>query len=84
MIRLYTIENCPYCKQLKDLFINEGMQFTEIDVNKPENESEWKKLHEITNSDDVPIVKVGPQLLVPNTSFHSINEAFTLTKKLMN
>jgi glutaredoxin len=83
MIRIYMIQNCPYCKQLKEMFIKEGLQFQEIDVNKPENEAEWKKLHEVTKSDDVPIVKVGPQLLVPNTSFQSINEAFELTKKFL-
>jgi hypothetical protein len=65
------------------MFIKEGLQFVEIDVNKPENEAEWQKLHAFTKSDDVPIVKVGPQLLIPNTSFKSINEAFDLTKKFL-
>jgi len=83
MIRLYTIEHCPYCKQLKEMYTKEGLEFVEIDVNKPENEAEWKNLHEFTGSDDVPIVKVGQRVLVPNTSFKSINEAFDLTKKFL-
>jgi glutaredoxin len=83
MIRLYTIEHCPYCKQLKEMFIKEGLNFVEIDVNKPENEAEWQRLHEFSKSDDVPMVKINNQLLVPNTSFKSINEAFELTKKFL-
>ena len=83
MIRLYMIENCPYCKQLKELYQKEGVEYMEVDVNKPENDAEWKKLFEVTQSNDVPIVKVGNQLLVPDKSFKSIDEAFNITKKLL-
>lgn len=82
-IRLYTIPNCPYCTELKDLLIKEAIEFTEVNVNLPENQDEYNKLHEITKSDDVPIIKVGKQLLVPNISFKSINEGFELTKKFL-
>ena len=84
MIRLYTIPNCPYCTELKDLLIKEGIEFTEVDVNLPENQDEYNKLHEITKSDDVPIVRVGKRLLVPNVSFKSIREGYLLTKKLLS
>ena len=83
MIRLYTIPNCPYCTELKDLLIKEDIEFTEVNVNLPENQDEYNKLHEITKSDDVPIIKVGKQLLVPNISFKSIKEGFELAKKFI-
>jgi glutaredoxin 3 len=83
MIRLYTIPECPYCTELKDLLIKEGIEFTEVNVNLPENQDEYNRLHEITKSDDVPVVKVGKQLLVPNISFKSIKEGFELTKKFL-
>jgi len=83
MIRLYTIPNCPYCTELKDLLIKEAIEFTEVNVNLPENQDEYNKLHEITKSDDVPIIKVGKQLLVPNISFKSIKEGFELAKKFI-
>ena len=83
MIRLYTIPNCPYCTELKDLLIKEAIEFTEVNVNLLENQDEYNKLHEITKSDDVPIIKVGKQLLVPNISFKSINEGFELAKKFI-
>ena len=82
-VRLYTIENCPYCIELKNKFIADGVEFIEIDINKPENEAEYNKLFEITKCDDVPMVNIGYQILIPHTSFRSINEAFELTKKFL-
>jgi glutaredoxin len=83
MVRIYSIPECPYCTELKDILTKEGIEFQDINVNLPENEAEYNKLHEITKSDDVPIVKVGKQLLVPNVSFRSIREAADLTKKFL-
>ena len=62
---------------------DEGIEFDEIDVNQPENEVEYANLSKITKSEDVPIVRVGKQLLVPNVSFRSIKEAAELTKKFL-
>ena len=83
MVKIYSIPECPYCVELKDILTKEGIEFQDINVNLPENEAEYNKLYEITKSDDVPIVKVGKQLLVPNVSFHSIREAADLTKKFL-
>jgi glutaredoxin len=83
MIKIYSIPECPYCIELKEILTKEGIEFTDVNVNLPENEAEYNKLHAITKSDDVPIVKVGKQLLVPNVSFRSIKEAAELTKKFL-
>jgi hypothetical protein len=83
MVRIYTIENCPYCMELKKILTNEGVKFTEIDVNKPENEEEFNKLYELTKCDDVPMIKVGRQVLIPEISFTTIQEAANLTKKFL-
>lgn len=83
MVKIYSIPECPYCTELKEILTNEGIEFIDVNVNLPENEDEYDKLHEITKSDDVPIVKVGKQLLVPNVSFRSIREAADLTKKFL-
>lgn len=83
MVRIYTIDGCPYCNQLKELLQKENIEFTEVNVDLPENENEFNKLHEITKSDDVPVVKIGKQLLVPGVSFTSIKEAAELTKKFL-
>lgn len=83
MVRLYTIENCPYCMELKKILTIEGVQFIEIDVNNPENEEEFNKLYELTKCDDVPMIKVGRQVLIPEVSFTTIQEAANLTKKFL-
>ena len=83
MIRIYSIPDCPYCTELKEILTQEGVEFTDVDVNLPENEEEYNKIHEMTKSDEVPIVLVGKQLLVPNVSFQSIREAADLTKKFL-
>ena len=82
-IKIYSIPNCPYCNELKEILTNEGVEFIDINVNLPENDAEYQKLHEITKSDDVPIIKVGKNLLVPNISFHSIREGADLAKKFL-
>lgn len=83
MVRIYTVENCPYCTELKGFLTNEGVEYHEVNVNLPENSEEYKKLHDFTKCDEVPIVRVGNQILVPNVSFSSIREAVDLTKKFL-
>jgi glutaredoxin 3 len=82
-IIIYSIPNCPYCSELKELLINENIEFVDIDVSLPENDKEFERIHKITNSDEVPVISVGKQLLVPNVSFKSIQESFELTKKFL-
>lgn len=84
MIKVYTIPECPYCAELKEILTKEGIEFTDVNVMLAENEAEYNQLFSITKSDEVPIVKVGKQLLVPNVSFKSIKEASYLVQKLIS
>jgi glutaredoxin len=83
MVTIYGFKDCPYCTELKDLLTKEGIQFIDVDVNLPENEEEFNKILEVSKAEEVPIIKVGKQLLVPNVSFQSINEAAELTKRFL-
>lgn len=83
MVYLYTIKNCPYCQQLKENLTNLKIGFTEIDVDLQENQEIYNKLYQVTKSDMVPIIRVGKQLLVPEVSFKTINEASEIVKKLI-
>ena len=83
MIKIYSIPDCPYCTELKNILTEEGIEFIDVDVNLEENEAEYNQIHEITKSDQVPIVKVGKQLLIPNVSFATIQEAAYLTKQFL-
>lgn len=83
MIRIYSIPQCPYCTELKEILTNEGIEFTDVNVDLPENEQEYNKIYEITKAEEVPIILVNKQLLIPNVSFKSIQEAANLTKKFL-
>ena len=83
MVTIYGFKDCPYCTELKDILTAEGIEFKDVDVNLPENEEEFNKIMEISKADEVPIVKVGKQLLVPNVSFKSIKEAAELVNKVL-
>lgn len=84
MVKIYSIPNCPYCTELKEILTKEGIEFTDVNVMLPENDAEYNQLAKITKSDDVPIVKVGKQLLVPNVSFKSIRECYDLVVKFLS
>ena len=83
MIKIYTIPSCSYCSELKQILTSEGIEFSEINVNLPENQDEYEKITEITKSDQVPIIRVKSQLLVPNVSFNTIVESVSIIKKFL-
>lgn len=83
MVKVYGFSACPYCKELKEILTKDGIQFIDVDIEQPENQEEFNKVMEIAKADEVPIVIVGNQILVPNVSFQSIKEAAELTKKFL-
>jgi len=83
MVTIYGFNGCPYCAELKEILTNDGVEFRDVDIQLEENVKEFKKIREISNADEVPIIKVRNQLLIPNVSFKSIKEAAELTKKFL-
>jgi glutaredoxin 3 len=83
MVKIYSIPQCPYCNELKEKLTENNIEFKDVNVFLDENKIEYDAIIEKTKSDEVPIVRVGNQLLVPNVSFHSISEAYDLTKKFL-
>lgn len=83
MVKIYSIPQCPYCTELKEKLTENNIEFVDVNVYLEENKEEYNMIVEKTKSDEVPIVRVGLQLLVPNVSFKSITEAYDLTKKFL-
>ena len=83
MVTIYGFKDCPYCTELKDILTSEGVEFKDVDINLPVNEEEFNKIIEISKAEEVPIIKIGKQLLVPNVSFQSIKEAAELTVRFL-
>jgi glutaredoxin len=84
MIKIYTMPTCIYCNELKEILKTENIEYQEVNIMLPENESEYDKICEITKSEQVPIVLVGNQLLVPEVSFKTIKESVELVKRFLN
>jgi glutaredoxin len=83
MVTVYTIKDCPYCSELKGLLKENEIEFNEIDIYDENYKEEVDKVMEISKADQVPIVRVGAQLLVPDVSFQSINECLEITKRFL-
>jgi glutaredoxin len=83
MVTIYSFPECPYCKELKEIYDNEGIEYRDVNISLDENSKEWETIAEISKAEEVPVVKVGKQLLVPNVSFQTIREAAEITKKFL-
>jgi len=83
MIKVYTMNDCPYCKELKTRLDEMKIEYTEVNTDLPEHEEEYEYISEIAQSGMVPLIIVDKHLLVAESSFNTIEEAANLTKKLM-
>lgn len=83
MIRIYTVENCPYCNELKSLLLENSIEFVEINTDLPENQMEYLAIYKISKCDSVPVIKVNNNLLLPNVSFKTIKEAIEVISGLL-
>lgn len=81
-VKVYYMENCPYCRQLMDGLDELKIEYDSIDVDSEEGEQKFLKLYEVTKSENIPIVIVGKQVLVPEISFNTIEQALKLIQKL--
>jgi glutaredoxin len=83
MLTIYSVPKCGYCNELKEFLTKDNITFRDVNVLLPENKEEYRLIYEKTKSDEVPVIKVGKQLLIPNVSFKTIKEGFELTKKFL-
>lgn len=83
MVTIYTFPECPYCTELKEILVSEGIEFKDVNINLDENKEEFEKILEVSKAEEVPVIKIGKQLLIPNVSFRSIKEAAELTKSFL-
>lgn len=83
-VKLYGYDTCPYCKELKELYEKNNIEFIYVDIELEENRPEFEKIMKIGKTDSVPVILVNKTILSPDISFKSIQEAFELTKKFIN
>lgn len=83
-VTIYTMNNCPYCSELKELYDKENIEYRNVDIDLPENKEEVDKILEASKAEEVPIVRIEKQLFIPNVSFKTIVEAVELTKRFLD
>lgn len=78
---VYTTKSCLYCMNLKKRLRDLGFKYTELDVQS--NLDTFKKIMDRTSTDEVPVVLVNNQILVPRLSFNDIDTLVSLIIKII-
>ena len=66
-ITIYTSKTCPYCNQIKDKLKESSIEFIEKDI--VESKEEWESVLGLTNSPNVPTIKINNEFLLPGRDF---------------
>lgn len=86
-IIVYTMKNCPFCTQFKDMLKNESITFIERDID--ENKKEYDLYTKATNNDYVPALMIienygeanTSYLYAPERDYNVLEEAVEIIKK---
>ena len=68
-ITIYTNENCPYCKTIKEKLNSEDIKFEERLTS--EYEKKWLTISDLTGMPQVPTVVLKNKYLVPVRDFYN-------------
>jgi glutaredoxin 3 len=75
-VRVYTTGYCPYCRLAKELLVERGLSFEEIDVSEDAATREW--LVEATGRRTVPQIFVGEQAIGGYDELWSLDDSGAL------
>lgn len=81
-IYIYSLTECSYCDDLKNKLDGADIPFVNIDIE--EHPKEFMKVISLTKEETVPTVVIGKNVLVPNKSFKTIDQAFKIINTLNN
>lgn len=84
---IYTMEGCPFCVEIKEMLIENNIEYIDRDINK--YGEEYDDFVKITESDSVPalliieetIDKIEPFFYVPEKDFDLIEDAVKIIKE---
>ena len=69
---VYTKENCSYCKELKDVFKDEKIKFTEVSTT--DYEKVWNKVQSVTHMSAIPTILFKDSYFIPERDFNHPNQ----------
>tara|TARA_R110000782_G_C14555482_1_gene385516 strand:+ start:16 stop:564 length:549 start_codon:yes stop_codon:yes gene_type:complete len=79
---IYTKIGCPFCTQLKDALIKEGVKY--IEKTNTDYPLEWQKVSGITGIAIFPTIEVEENYLVPRRDFQQVPQGVSMTIGLAN
>ena len=82
-IRVFGIEGCSYCEEIKTKLSEGNIEYRYIDINLEENKGEADEIFEVAQTDRVPVIVVNRTILVPEKSFETIDEAYETIKRFI-
>ena len=83
-VKVFYMQNCRYCKKLMDGLNELKIPYETVDVDTEEGEKEFLKLYKLTKSENIPVIIVGNQVLVPEIAFNDIETAIKIIIELYN
>ena len=69
VVVLFTMKGCPFCVDMKDMLVNEGIDFVDRDIE--EYEEEYNMFVEITENEYVPAF-----MLIENPETEPVSQLF--------
>jgi glutaredoxin len=81
-VKVFSMEGCPHCDNLKEQLKESNIDFIELDVDK--YDELYKKFSEKVDNDFLPAIMIGKTAflpVLPDRSFNTINEAVDLVKQ---
>ena len=81
-IKLYTQNNCHYCKNVKEKLDEFHINYDEIDISLEENKEEWNKMVRISGLPMTPTIFVDNEIWAPNRDFRSPEELATRLQEI--
>jgi glutaredoxin 3 len=62
MIKVYTMDHCPFCEAAKQLLKKRGIEFSELRLSQNDN-TQWEALYRQSGMKTVPQIFVGDRLI---------------------
>lgn len=84
MVTIYSMPSCPYCDDLKNKLKDKNIEFRDVNITLDENQIEFDKIKKVAIIDEVPVVRLFKQLLIPNVSFKTIDQAISIIENILN
>lgn len=72
-VKVYTMENCPYCLRAKQLLTQKGISFEEIKVPE-EDDAQWDALFQRSGMKTMPQIFNGEKLIGGYTDLAALDQ----------